>query len=52
MKLTFRKPRPRNPIAAPARARHAGRHGRSEAGLRQQAKTALKRELDRLRAVH
>jgi hypothetical protein len=49
MKFTVRICRPRNPLVAPSRARHAGRHARGEGAQRQQSKHLLRRELDRLK---
>ncbi len=49
MKITLRTPRPRNPLVPLARARKAGRHGPGTGGQRQQAKSALRRELERPR---
>lgn len=41
--------KPRNPLVAHARFRQAGRHQTAAHGARQQAKRALRQELDRLR---
>ena len=41
--------KPRNPLVAPAHLRRAGRHETPGHGARQQAATALRRELSRLR---
>lgn len=45
--MTFIVPnrKPRNPLVAAARGRLAGAHRRSSGALRQQARQALKREL-------
>ena len=45
--LSSRKPR--NPLVAAARMRHAGRHETPGHSVRQQAAQALRRELGRLR---
>jgi len=47
-KLTLSLPKPRNPLVAAARFRHAGSHRPQAHGVRQQAKRDLRRELDRL----
>jgi hypothetical protein len=47
--LTVSSRKPRNPLVAAAKFRHAGRHGQTGHGARQQAHRALRRELDRLR---
>jgi hypothetical protein len=47
MKLTLTLPKPRNPLVAAAHGRRAGVHRRSVGGLRQQNKSALRRELMR-----
>jgi hypothetical protein len=49
MKLTLKTLKPRNPVVAPALQRRAGAHRASTGALRQQARRALRGELDRLR---
>jgi hypothetical protein len=49
MKITITAPKPRNPLVALARLRRAGSHRPDRATQRQQAKSALMRELDRLK---
>ncbi|MBI3154794.1 MAG: hypothetical protein HYZ20_05250 [Burkholderiales bacterium] len=47
MKPIPKTARPRNPFAAPARARHAGAHRRSAGAMRQRAERGLRAELAR-----
>ncbi len=47
--LIVRSRKPRNPLVAHARFRQAGRHQAAGHSARQQAKRALRHELDRLR---
>ncbi len=49
MKITVTSCKPRNPLAAPARARRSGSHRPTGASQRQQAGRALQRELDSLK---
>lgn len=49
MKFTVKTAKPRNPMVAPALRRRAGAHGPSTGALRQQARHALRGELERLR---
>lgn len=49
MKFTVKTLKPRNPLVPAALRRHAGAHGPSTSALRQQARRALRGELDRLR---
>jgi hypothetical protein len=49
MKITLNQPKPRNPLALPARLRRAGSHRPERASQRQQANRALTRELDRMK---
>jgi hypothetical protein len=42
MKLTLKPPRPRNPLALPARQRSAGAHRPSPGARRQHARRALR----------
>ncbi|MBS0445690.1 MAG: hypothetical protein JSR59_07030 [Proteobacteria bacterium] len=42
-------PKPRNPLVAAARLRHAGTHRPGTGSLRQRAGRALRRELDHLK---
>lgn len=49
MKITVNQPKPRNPLAEPARLRRAGSHRSDRASQRQQGNRALMRELDRLK---
>jgi len=49
MKLILKTPKPRNPLVAPSRRRLAGAHRTSPGAMRQQARRALREELDRLR---
>ncbi len=48
MKISIVPLRPRNPMVAPARFRHAGVHQSAVRSPRQQARRALKRELDQM----
>lgn len=43
--------KPRNPLVAASRFRHAGAHTASTGAARQQARHALRRELGRLRTL-
>jgi len=45
MKITVAIPKPRNPLVPASLRRVAGPHRRSAAGQRQQARLALRREL-------
>lgn len=45
MKITVTLPRPRNPLAGPARMRRGGSHRRSVGSARQRAAQFLRREL-------
>jgi hypothetical protein len=45
MKITVPHAKPRNPLAAAARSRPAGRHGRSAGGQRTRQRLELQREL-------
>jgi hypothetical protein len=47
MKPILKSPKPRNPFAPAARARHAGAHRRSAGGQRQRADRAWRAELAR-----
>ncbi len=47
-KLIVKASRPRNPLVAAARFRHAGPHGRGERADRRDGRQALKRELAQL----
>jgi hypothetical protein len=49
MKLIVKTPKPRNPLVVPALRRRAGAHRPASGALRQQARRALRGELDRLR---
>ncbi len=49
MKITLIQPKPRNPLAVPARLRRAGSHRPQHASLRQQANRAMQRELERMK---
>ncbi len=49
MKLTLKNPKPRNPLVAPSLQRKAGMHRTGGGASRQQAQTALRREVERLR---
>lgn len=49
MKIRIQTLKPRNPIVAPSRMRRAGRHETSASSFRQQARLALRRELDPLK---
>ena len=49
MKHRLVTPKPRNPLALPARQRLAGPHRTSAGALRQQARRALQREIERSR---
>jgi hypothetical protein len=45
--LTLPRRKPRNPLVAATRLRHAGAHRREPSGQRQQAERALRSELAR-----
>ena len=45
MKITLRNLKPRNPLVAAARRRHAGAHRRSASAERQRARLALRHAL-------
>ena len=47
--MTLKTPKPRNPLVAPSLQRKAGSHRPAGGASRQQARTALRREVDRLR---
>lgn len=49
MKFTLKTQKPRNPLVVLARQRQAGAHRLGGGALRQQAQSALRREVDRLR---
>jgi hypothetical protein len=49
MKLSLKTPKPRNPLLAPSLQRRAGSHRSTGGAIRQQARAALRREVDRLR---
>jgi len=49
MKLSLKTLKPRNPLVAPSLQRKAGSHRSPGGAIRQQARTALRREVDRLR---
>ena len=49
MKITMKTLKPRNPFVAPSRRRAAGAHLRGTGAQRQQARNALRNEIDRLR---
>jgi len=49
MKLTLKNPKPRNPLVAPSLQRKAGPHRTSGGASRQQALSALRREVGRQR---
>lgn len=49
MKLTLKSLKPRNPLVAPSLQRRAGSHRPATGALRQQARHALRGEIDRLR---
>jgi hypothetical protein len=49
MKLSMKTPKPRNPLVAPSLQRKAGSHRSRGGAIRQQARAALRREVDRLR---
>jgi hypothetical protein len=46
--LTIKSPKPRNPLVAAARFRHAGKHGAKAGADRRAGASALRRELTRL----
>ena len=47
-KLIVKASKPRNPLVAAARFRHAGQHGAGEGAERREGRQALKRELSSL----
>jgi hypothetical protein len=47
MKITLPRITPRNPLARPACARHAGLHGPAGGAVRQKGARELRRELQR-----
>ena len=49
MKIAVTTPKPRNPLVVLARFRQAGDHRMRAGGQRQQARHALRRELDRMK---
>lgn len=49
MKISLNLPRPRNPLALAARSRRAGAHRPGTGALRQQARRALRRDLDSMK---
>ena len=49
MKLSLKTLKPRNPLVAPSLQRRAGSHRSTGGAIRQQARAALRREVDRLR---
>jgi hypothetical protein len=49
MKLIVKTPKPRNPLVAPSLQRKAGSHRASGGTSRQQAHSALRLEIERLR---
>jgi hypothetical protein len=49
MKITVKTLKPRNPLVAPARFRHAGSHEAGSRSQRRLAGRALRQELDRLK---
>lgn len=48
MKITFATPKPRNPLVASARMRHAGSHRPTGGAVRQRQQRTLRQELDQL----
>lgn len=50
MKIRIRTAKPRNPLVAPSLMRRAGRHERDESSRRQQARSALLQELERMKS--
>jgi len=46
MKLVIATAKPRNPLVAPSRQRRAGSHRSGSKAMRQQARHALRRELN------
>jgi len=46
MKIVIATAKPRNPLVGPSRLRRAGRHGASRKAQRQQARQALRRDLN------
>jgi hypothetical protein len=51
MKIEIKRPRPRNPLIAPARLRRAGSHRPSGRTERQCAARRLRRQLDELKPI-
>jgi hypothetical protein len=49
MKLMLKSPKPRNPFVAASLRRLAGSHRTGSGARRQQARRALRQEIDRLR---
>jgi len=49
MKITVKTLKPRNPLVAASRRRLAGSHRSGPGAQRQQAKSALRQEVERLR---
>jgi len=49
MKLSLKTLKPRNPLVAPSLQRKSGSHRSPGGAVRQQARAALRREIDRLR---
>ena len=45
MKITVKTAKPRNPLVAPTRMRHAGRHDSGDKSHRQRGRHELRREL-------
>ena len=52
MKLTIQTPKPRNPLVAASLRRRAGAHTESAGARRQQARSAMRRELAALDHRH
>jgi hypothetical protein len=51
-RLIVKASKPRNPLVAAARFRHAGQHGAGAGSQRREGRQALKRELSRLDLPH
>ena len=51
MKIVITLPRPRNPLVAAAKFRHAGMHRKAGASRRQQTARRLRRELTEMKHV-